>query len=135
MKKFILATVLATLASNAVAFDIPKAQVNSTYDRVRTSTGAECQTSLDTGHYLNAGLYAKEEQFGTDVGIFVGLTFKLGMDKIKTQDCNPLLRMQEKRDTVEIERLQAELDLMRLQQQMLAKQADAATVETAGEDW
>lgn len=135
MKKFILATVLATVASNAVAFDIPSVQVNSTYDRVRTSTGAECQTSLDTGQYFNAGLYAKEEQFGTDIGIYVGLTFKLGMDKIKTQDCNPLLRMQEKRDTVEIERLQAELELMRLQQQMLAKQADAATVETAGEDW
>ena len=135
MKKFILATVLAAVASNAVALDIPKAQVNSTYDRVRTSTGAECQTSLDTGRYLNAGLYAKEEERGTDFGVFVGITFKLGMDKIKTQNCNPLLRMQEKRDMVEIERLQAELELMRLQQQMLAEQAEAATVEPAGEDW
>jgi len=97
MKKFILATVLATVSSNAIALDIPKAQVNSTYDRVRTSTGAECQTSLDTGRYLNAGFYAKEEPQGTDFGVYI--------------------------------------DIMRLQQQMLAEQAKAATVDTAGEDW
>ena len=59
MKKIIATIALVATTAPAFAGDwnngaLPQAG----YDRVRTSTGAECQTSLDTGRYFNTGVYA-----------------------------------------------------------------------------
>ena len=138
MKKIVLAALLTTIASNAMAVDIPQPKVNAGFDRIRTSTGAECQTSLDTGRYLTAGLYATNDStVGEDVGVYVGIVFKFGMDKVKSvKDCNKWLRLQEQRDAVEVQKLQAELEFLKLQTQALQQAAEAEKLEVPeGEDW
>ena len=131
MKTLVKSIVLATLATNAVAMDLPQPNIKSTFDKIRTSTGAECQTSLDTGRYLSAGTYAKQD----DVGLYISLNFKLGMDKVKSvKDCTQWVTLQEQRDSAEIQKLQAELELMKMQAEMLAKQTAGAQPDAA-EDW
>lgn len=132
----VAATATTAMADGFFAGSTPQAG----YDRVRTSTGAECQTSLDTGRYMNVGTYAVNEENGItdrhDVGVYANVTIMLGRDKIERVNCNRLYDLQAQRDSVEIQRLQEEIALMKAQTAaMLAAGKEAALAPASGDDW
>ena len=141
MKKVIATIALVATTAPAFAGDWNNGALPSAgYDRVRTSTGAECQTSLDTGKYFNTGVYAVNEDTLTsnsdDVGVYANYTVMLGRDKIERVNCNRLYDLQVQRDSVEIARLQEEINLMRAQTEaMLAAGKEAALAPASGDDW
>lgn len=140
--KNVIATI-ALVAATAPAFAADwnnGATPQAGYDRVRTSTGAECQTSLDTGRYFNTGVYAVDDSGNTSaresVGVYANVTVMLGRDKIERVNCNRLYDLQVQRDSVEIARLQEEINLMRAQTEaMLAAGKEAALAPSSGDDW
>ena len=135
----ILAVVAATATSVSAADFFAGSTPQAGFDRVRTSTGAECQTSLDTGRYMNVGTYAVNEDnngvSNNDVGVYANLTVMLGRDKIKRVNCNKLYDLQAQRDSVEIQRLQEEISLMKAQTEAMLAAGKEATVTAAGDDW
>ena len=142
MKKIIATIALVATTAPAFAGDwnngaLPQAG----YDRVRTSTGAECQTSLDTGKYFNTGVYAVNDDSTStanrdSVGVYANVTIMLGRDKIERVNCNRLYDLQVQRDSVEIQRLQEEIALMKAQTEaMLAAGKEAALAPASGDDW
>ena len=134
-----IALVAATATSVSAADFFAGSTPQAGYDRVRTSTGAECQTSLDTGKYMNIGTYAVNEDSTSadrnDVGVYANLTVMLGRDKIKRVNCNKLYDLQAQRDSVEIQRLQEEIALMKAQTEAMLAAGKEATVTAAGDDW
>ena len=137
-----IALVAATATSVSAADFFAGSTPQAGYDRVRTSTGAECQTSLDTGKYMNIGTYAVNEDSNSvtnadrnDVGVYANLTVMLGRDKIKRVNCNKLYDLQAQRDCVEIQRLQEEIALMKAQTEAMLAAGKEATVTPAGDDW
>ena len=135
-----IALVAATATSVSAADFFAGSTPQAGYDRVRTSTGAECQTSLDTGKYMNIGTYAVNGDTATsvdrnDVGVYANLTVMLGRDKIKRVNCNKLYDLQAQRDSVEIQRLQEEIALMKAQTEAMLAAGKEATVTPAGDDW
>jgi hypothetical protein len=134
-----IALVAATATSVSAADFFAGSTPQAGYDRVRTSTGAECQTSLDTGKYMNIGTYAVNEDSNSvtnnDVGVYANLTVMLGRDKIKRVNCNKLYDLQAQRDSVEIQRLQEEIALMKAQTEAMLAAGKEATVTPAGDDW
>ena len=134
-----IALVAATATSVSAADFFAGSTPQAGYDRVRTSTGAECQTSLDTGKYMNIGTYAVNEDSNSvdrnDVGVYANLTVMLGRDKIKRVNCNKLYDLQAQRDSVEIQRLQEEIALMKAQTEAMLAAGKEATVTAAGDDW
>ena len=141
MKKIIATVALVASTAPAFAGDFFAGSTPSAgYDRVRTSTGAECQTSLDTGKYFNTGVYAVNDESATanndSVGVYANYTVMLGRDKIERVNCNRLYDLQVQRDSVEIARLQEEINLMRAQTEaMLAAGKEAALAPASGDDW
>ena len=135
----ILAVVAATATSVSAADFFAGSTPQAGFDRVRTSTGAECQTSLDTGRYMNVGTYAVNEDnagvSNNDVGVYANVTVMLGRDKIKRVNCNKLYDLQAQRDSVEIQRLQEEISLMKAQTEAMLAAGKEATVTAAGDDW
>lgn len=138
MKNVILATVAAaTLASAASAESL---NLSAGSDRIRTSHGAECQTSLDTGKYFHIESFANKDNMGnqTDFGVQVGVTFMLGMDKINSRrvDCNRMYDLQVQRDQLELIKMREEIALLRAQRKALLEgQAAATAAPAAGDDW
>jgi len=134
-----IALVAATATSVSAADFFAGSTPQAGYDRVRTSTGAECQTSLDTGRYMNVGTYAVNEDnagvSNNDVGVYANVTVMLGRDKIKRVNCNKLYDLQAQRDSVEIQRLQEEISLMKAQTEAMLAAGKEATVTAAGDDW
>ena len=138
-----IALVAATATSVSAADFFAGSTPQAGYDRVRTSTGAECQTSLDTGKYMNIGTYAVNEDSNSvssnvsnnDVGVYANVTVMLGRDKIKRVNCNKLYDLQAQRDSVEIQRLQEEISLMKAQTEAMLAAGKEATVTAAGDDW
>ena len=134
-----IALVAATATSVSAADFFAGSTPQAGFDRVRTSTGAECQTSLDTGRYMNVGTYAVNEDnngvSNNDVGVYANLTVMLGRDKIKRVNCNKLYDLQAQRDSVEIQRLQEEISLMKAQTEAMLAAGKEATVTAAGDDW
>ena len=134
-----IALVAATATSVSAADFFAGSTPQAGYDRVRTSTGAECQTSLDTGKYMNIGTYAVNEDSNSvtnnDVGVYANLTVMLGRDKIQRVNCNKLYDLQAQRDSVEIQRLQEEIALMKAQTEAMLAAGKEATVTPAGDDW
>jgi len=134
-----IALVAATATSVSAADFFAGSTPQAGFDRVRTSTGAECQTSLDTGKYMNVGTYAVNEDnagvSNNDVGVYANLTVMLGRDKIKRVNCNKLYDLQAQRDSVEIQRLQEEISLMKAQTEAMLAAGKEATVTAAGDDW
>ncbi len=134
-----IALVAATATSVSAADFFAGSTPQAGYDRVRTSTGAECQTSLDTGKYMNIGTYAVNEDSNSvdrnDVGVYANVTVMLGRDKIKRVNCNKLYDLQAQRDSVEIQRLQEEIALMKAQTEAMLAAGKEATVTAAGDDW
>lgn len=140
MKKVIATIALVATTAPAFAGDWNNGALPSAgYDRVRTSTGAECQTSLDTGKYFNTGVYAVNDESNASndsVGVYANYTVMLGRDKIERVNCNRLYDLQVQRDSVEIARLQEEINLMRAQTEaMLAAGKEAALAPASGDDW
>jgi len=134
-----IALVAATATSVSAADFFAGSTPQAGFDRVRTSTGAECQTSLDTGRYMNVGTYAVNEDnngvSNNDVGVYANVTVMLGRDKIKRVNCNKLYDLQAQRDSVEIQRLQEEISLMKAQTEAMLAAGKEATVTAAGDDW
>jgi hypothetical protein len=134
-----IALVAATATSVSAADFFAGSTPQAGFDRVRTSTGAECQTSLDTGKYMNIGTYAVNEDSNSvdrnDVGVYANVTVMLGRDKIKRVNCNKLYDLQAQRDSVEIQRLQEEISLMKAQTEAMLAAGKEATVTAAGDDW
>ena len=134
-----IALVAATATSVSAADFFAGSTQQAGFDRVRTSTGAECQTSLDTGRYMNVGTYAVNEDnngvSNNDVGVYANVTVMLGRDKIKRVNCNKLYDLQAQRDSVEIQRLQEEIALMKAQTEAMLAAGKEATVTAAGDDW
>jgi hypothetical protein len=134
-----IALVAATATSVSAADFFAGSTPQAGFDRVRTSTGAECQTSLDTGKYMNVGTYAVNEDnagvSNNDVGVYANVTVMLGRDKIKRVNCNKLYDLQAQRDSVEIQRLQEEISLMKAQTEAMLAAGKEATVTAAGDDW
>ena len=134
-----IALVAATATSVSAADFFAGSTPQAGFDRVRTSTGAECQTSLDTGKYMNVGTFAKNNDnagvSNNDVGVYANVTVMLGRDKIKRVNCNKLYDLQAQRDSVEIQRLQEEISLMKAQTEAMLAAGKEATVTAAGDDW
>jgi len=134
-----IALVAATATSVSAADFFAGSTPQAGFDRVRTSTGAECQTSLDTGKYMNVGTFAKNNDNNgisdNNVGVYANLTVMLGRDKIKRVNCNKLYDLQAQRDSVEIQRLQEEISLMKAQTEAMLAAGKEATVTAAGDDW
>ena len=56
-------------------------------------------------------------------------------DKIKRVNCNKLYDLQAQRDSVEIQRLQEEIALMKAQTEAMLAAGKEVTVTAAGDDW
>lgn len=109
------------------------------YDRVRTSNGAECQSSNSTGKQLEMGSYADFDEVTDqgDVGVYARVVVQLGVEKLerKRVDCRDLYNMQLRRDELELARIKEEIELLKAQKNALMNQQDKAAVVGAGDDW
>lgn len=109
------------------------------YDRVRTSNGAECQSSNSTGKQLEMGSYASHDEVTDqgDVGVYARVVVQLGMKKVqdKRVDCRDLYNMQLRRDELELARIKEEIELLKAQKSALMNQQSQGAVVGVGDDW
>lgn len=109
------------------------------FDRVRTSNGAECQSSNSTGKQLEMGSFAAMDELSDEgsAGVYARVVVQLGMKKVERRrvDCRDLYNMQLRRDELEITRLQAEIGLLQAQKDALLEASSAAASVGEGDDW
>lgn len=109
------------------------------YDRVRTSNGAECQSSNATGKQLEMGSYAAMDELTDEgtAGVYARVVVQLGMDKVERRrvDCRDLYNMQIRRDELELARIKEEIELLKMQKQALIDQTSAPALASGGNDW
>lgn len=86
-------------------------------DSFRSSNGAECSTNRETGRNLSFGTFGRDEGSGQfNQGVYVEYSMKLGQER-STINCSRLFEVEMKRQELEVERLRAELDLLKSQTQ------------------
>ena len=116
--KYLILPVLFALGFGSSAFASDYGHSNNSNlgtDSFRTSNGAECSTSRETGQDLSFGTFGREEDDGRyNQGVYMQYTIKLGQERSKI-DCNRLFNLEVERQTIEIQKLKAELDLLKSQ--------------------
>lgn len=103
--------------------------------RVRTSDGAECQISANTGKQLSMGTYKKDAtSYGQNdsVGVYIGVVMQFGSSGQSNINCLEMYYNQNERDRLELDLLREEISLLKVQRDLLLK---GETPFEAGSDW
>jgi len=117
MKKVLLAFALLAFNTSADSLDIPSISVPTGYDRVKTATGATCESTVTSSAYMQTGFYSGDSEdergFKTiDKGAFVSVIVPLGKPKRRV-DCSKFAILELQARELEIEQLKLELIQMK----------------------
>jgi len=117
VKKLTLLLVMVSVNTFADSLNIPAISVPTGYDRVKTSTGATCESTVTSSAYMQTGFYdgnsEDERGFSTnDKGAFVSVIIPIGGAKRRV-DCSRFATLELQARELEIEQLKLELEQMR----------------------
>ena len=116
--------------STVMAFTMPSApgQVNSTYDEIRTSEGASCRSANGGNLIVHGGVSGasgtntsnsyseyfrplEDSHDDTEAGAYMGFAYSFGGGK--KIDCSRLANIEFERAELELEKLRAEVDVLK----------------------
>lgn len=115
MRYFAMLLLIPSLASAA---NIPSVRTPSGYDRVQTSEGLRCESSIASDTYIQTGIYSvngsEDNEAVKDTGIFAQVVIPLTGAR-KRLDCSRLYELELKGRELEIQRLQKQIELLNQQ--------------------
>lgn len=104
-------------------------------DRIRTSDGAECYQSTNTGKEVTTGVRLRGDTLNNRVEpeLYLEFTFTLGKDKLDKDriDCAPMSELEQVRMKLDNDKLRLELELLRNQ----LKKQNKSVEKDSFEEW